>query len=101
MASATRAGSGQSPACARKTISLATGNSLSRSSSLDRISETVTRAKMHLKSAIDGIYLPKIVGVKLDDEIADHARDEQIDHHGIPSDGNANFAGALFLVILV
>ena len=61
MASATRRGSGQTPACARKILSRATGNSCRRSSSLDRIS-VKRHARIKCKSgAQSGIKIRLVV----------------------------------------
>src|SRR5947208_9165833 len=52
------------------------------------------------KTRVNAIYLPKVIRVELDYEIADHGRHQQIDGHRIHSHGGAYLPRAFLLIIL-
>ena len=110
MASATRRGSGQTPACARKILSRATGNSLPAQFLVgEQISVNVMRQKLicagpgrkaELKSVQD---VGKVAvcaikaGIKLDDFVGDDQHDEEINEPRHPGGEGIELVRAFFL----
>src|SRR5579859_613953 len=102
MASATRRGKGQSPACARKTLSRATGNSCWRSSSLVSISFKVIASGAASERLLhDLIQLIKITRVKVDDLVRDIERNAHINKPGHKSGEEENAVYAFLLIVIM